>query len=160
MEKTPEELLKENAPQDRTETQIMGKRPSKVMLGSRSYEIKPKSINDSTQWKEQLVNRLAPVLQSMEVKPEDPEGFAMALQGLLIQFPAVVIDLVCEWNEDIKKDIEKIKEEASEQEMVEVFMTVLGLAFPFSFALGLVQSLVKSIQQSEPSMSSSSQSTD
>ena len=142
-------------PQDRTEEEIVSVATVRVMLGGSAYELKPKVINEAARWREKMLNRVAPLFAALDVKPDDPESFSIALQALLINFPDLICELICDWSEGIEKNLEKIKEEATDQEMVTVFTAVLSLAYPFSFVVATMGQLLKSAPATARSMSSS-----
>lgn len=142
-------------PQDRTEEEIVSVATVKVTLGSNTYELKPKVINEAAKWREKMLNRVAPLFAALEVKPDDPESFSIALQALLINFPDLICELTCDWSEGIEKNMEKIKEEATDQEMVTVFTAILSLAYPFSFIVATMGQLLKSAPATVRSTNSS-----
>ncbi len=132
-------------PQERTEEQIVSVATVRVTLGGSTYELKPKVINEAARWREKLLNRVAPLFTALDVKPDDPESFSIALQALLLNFPDLICELTCDWSDGIRDNLDKIKEEATDQEMVTVFTAVLSLAYPFSFVVATMGQLLKSV---------------
>ena len=113
---------------ERTEEDKLLRAPLMVVLGGQEYSIEPLVIRDARKWRKKLSKLLARLPFYANVTTDNPEGFATAVEAMLVDMPDEMADLFFAYAKDI--DRESIEASATEAELAKALEEVIGLAFP------------------------------
>jgi hypothetical protein len=123
---------------ERSEEEVVAKKPLTVTLGSTKYSIQLLGITPQQEWRVKLTESLFPVLDSFAAKTLK-EALVGGLTGALMKFPQELIKLLFEYAPDLPKD--KIMLEATEEQVALAFTAIMSVAYPFVPQLTTVTSL-------------------
>lgn len=112
----------------RSEEDKLTQAPIKVMLGGKEYDIKPLVIRDARAWRGKVAQVLQQIPKYLNVTTDNPEGFAEAMNSILVNMPDSIVDLFFGYAKDLKR--EEIESIASEQELANAFQEVMKYGFP------------------------------
>ena len=123
----------------RTEEDKVTKAPIRVILGGKEYEIKPLVIKEARTWRKQLASLLMQLPAHVNATTDNPEGFAQAMNAMLVDMPDQMADLFFFYAKDLLREV--IETSATEAELSAAIEAVMEVAFP------LVQSLTTSLKR-------------
>lgn len=129
--------MKKQPLQKRTEMEIYTRKPIMVTLGNKEYEIFPKPIKKTLEWKEKTqatikhIHSILSVLASMQEKEDVKitQELIDTVFQLLNEDVDIMMDLVFEYEPTLPK--EEILDTAYMDEMIICILEVLKLAYPF-----------------------------
>ncbi len=115
---------------DRTEEDKVLQSPIKVVLGGRTYEIKPLPIKYALPWCKNVIQTiLSGMMSKTKITTDTPDEFDEAMNDILIDRPEKLIDLFFDYARDLNK--EEIMETASLNEIIDAFEAVKGFESRF-----------------------------
>ena len=114
----------------RSEEQIVGQAPLLVKFGGKEYQIHPLVIKESREWRKKIAQMLGQLPQYVSATTDKPDDFQQALNGMLVDMPDKVVDLVFEYGKDLPRD--EIEAVATDAEMAKAFESILEVAFPLA----------------------------
>lgn len=126
---------------ERTEEQKITHGPEAVVLGGRTYHIKPLTINEQYEWRQQVYEVLREVIGSVSQDTFSARlfswlpgyggtrQFTRAVQMAFLGFPKRAADLFFAYARDLPR--KEIEERATEQELVQAALVVWRLGYPF-----------------------------
>ena len=114
----------------RSEEQIVGQAPLLVKFGGKEYQIYPLVIKESREWRKKIAQMLGQLPQYVSATTDKPDDFQQALNGMLVDMPDKVVDLVFEYGKDLPRD--EIEAVATDAEMAKAFESILEVAFPLA----------------------------
>ena len=115
---------------ERTEEDKIVQAGIDVILGGKTYSIRPLVIRDSREWRKEAIKLIAPLPKLASAKIEDAEEFGQILTTMLVTSPDQAIDLFFMYAKDLDRDV--IENEATDDEMATAFKAVLEIAFPLA----------------------------
>jgi len=118
---------------ERTDEQKLVQAPIEVTLGGKLYAIRPLVIKDSREWRKKLVKTFAKLPGYVNVTTDNPESFAAAMNGMMVELSDEVTDLFFGYAIDL--DREAIEATANDTELADAFQEVVKYAFPLSRSL-------------------------
>ena len=117
-----------------------------VVLGGKSYEIKPLTLRESRAWRQQLNGPLAEITTALkgagEIQVTNGGDLAAVLEILssrVVLAPDLIFELLLAYAPGLKADIESIEETATDAEVMAAFTEVLRLAYPFGQLLAALR---------------------
>jgi len=114
----------------RSEEQIVGQAPLLVKFGGKEYQIRPLVIKESREWRRKIAQMLGQLPLYVSATTDKPDDFQQALNGMLVDMPDKVVDLVFEYGKDLPRD--EIEAVATDAEMAKAFESILEVAFPLA----------------------------
>ena len=114
----------------RDEEQIVTQTPLSVKFGGKEYQIRPLVIKESREWRRKIAEMLGRLPYYVGATTDKPEDFQQALNGMLIDMPDKVVDLVFEYGKDLPRD--EIEAVTTDAEMAKAFESILEVAFPLA----------------------------
>lgn len=114
-----------------------------VILGGKSYEIKPLALRESRAWRQQLNGPLAEITTALkgagEIQVTNGGDLAVLLETLssrVVLAPDLIFELLLAYAPNLAEDRSRIEETATDDEVMIGFVAVLALAFPFGKLMG------------------------
>ena len=114
----------------RSEDQKIGQAPVTVYFGGKEYLIKPLVIRESREWRKKIAEMLGHLPLYVKATTDTPDEFQQALNGMMVDMPDKVIELVFEYGKDLPRD--EIEAVATDAEMAKAFESILEVAFPLA----------------------------
>jgi len=114
----------------RSEEQIVNQDSLVVKFGGKEYQIRPLIIKESREWRKKIAEMLGQLPQYVTATTNKPDDFKQALNGMLVEMPDKVVDLVFEYGKDLPRD--EIEAVATDAEMAKAFESILEVAFPLA----------------------------
>ena len=109
----------------RTDAEILSKKPVEVVLGKRTFKIKPLARGKSRKFRQKF-RALQEGVDEADITSNDD-----------------VIDLVYDYSAELAKDKKYIEDNATDEQMVNAFVEVMGLAAgPFADVEGKVAAYI------------------
>lgn len=115
---------------NRFEEQIVAQEPLKLIFGGKSYEVKLLVIKDSREWRRKIANMLGHLPFYVNATTDAPEQFQEALNGIMVDMPDRVVELVFDYARDLPRD--EVEAVATDAEMARAFESILEVAFPLA----------------------------
>lgn len=112
----------------RTEADKLARGAITVILAGKEWEIAPLVIRDAREWRKKAVRTLSGVTQYASISTDDPQGFANAIDAMLVAMPDQMTDLFFDYAK--KLDREAIESTATEAELAKAIEEVMEVAFP------------------------------
>jgi len=124
----------------RTEDQIIAQAPIKVVLGGRTWEVRPLTINEAVRWRERAFTELEkvsraftpprrPLLAFLRRDHDETAAFVASLKVAFFEVPRLAGDLFFSYASVLpRREIERV---ATERELVTALLEVWKVAFPF-----------------------------
>lgn len=112
----------------------------KLQFSDFEFEVKALPIRKDREWRKEMVERLRPILGTVEALPDldfsKPDGF-LKLTGLaehiLTQGLDDVLELLFMYSPELAKERDWIEDNATTRQAVNAFMEVVALDNPFDF---------------------------
>jgi hypothetical protein len=127
----------------RTDDDILTRKPLSITLGAKDYEVKILPLGPSRRWRTQLLNTMSAVLASFKAQPT-PDNMAPALTAAMLTFPEKLQELVEAYSPEIKAEHEYCEENASDEQLAAAYGKVMAVAFPYLAQLSLTTTVLKS----------------
>jgi len=118
---------------ERTDEQKLVQSPIEVTLGGKLYAIRPLVIKDAREWRKKLVKTFSKLPGYVNVTSDNPESFADAMQGMMVELQDEVADLFFDYAKEL--DREEIEVTGNDTELADAFQEVVKYAFPLSRSL-------------------------
>ena len=115
---------------ERTEEDKIVQAGIEVILGGKTYFIRPLVIRDSREWRAKVIKLVAPVPRNAMITMETPDDFERTLTDMMVTIPNQVIDLFFDYAKDL--DREEIEGVATDEEISNAFRGVIEVAFPLA----------------------------
>ena len=115
---------------NRSEEQIVAQEPLRLIFGGKSYEVKLLVIKDSREWRRKIADMLGRLPLYVNATTDAPEQFQEALNGLMVDMPDKVVELVFDYAKDLPRD--EVEAVATDAEMARAFESILEVAFPLA----------------------------
>lgn len=113
-----------------------------LTLNDREYQIEALPIRKDREWREEMVKRLKPIIDTLPglpdmdfTKPEDFLRLTELLQHILTDGLDDVVELLFLYSPTLRDDREWIEDNVSTRQVVNAFLEVIRLANPFDFKL-------------------------
>ena len=116
---------------ERDDEDILGKAPIMVLLGGKSYAIKPLVIKKSREWRKKLKVIIDDIKKNIKIDPSSPADFIEAFTFVLIEAPDKVMDLMFEYDDALMAAKEEIENTATDAEAFAAIKTMLQFVYPF-----------------------------
>lgn len=129
--------------QQRSDDDIIARRPIQVTLGEVQYPLKPLTINQADCWRASLDASMQDVMESFKSDQDFTSALPPSLAGALIRFPKKILEMVYLYSPEIRKDAETIEANASEEQIAYAFGKMMSLAYPFVTHLGVVTQVMR-----------------
>ena len=117
-----------------------------VILGGKSYEIKPLTLRESRAWRQRLNGPFAEVTMALKgagsiqvTNGSDIAALLETLSSRVVLAPDLIFELLLAYAPNLKADIESIEETATDAEVMAAFTEVLRLAYPFGQLLAALR---------------------
>ena len=112
----------------RSDDQIVTQAPILVSFGGKEYQIKPLVIKESREWRRKFAGILGqlPLFNAADT----PDKFQKIINGMFMDVPDSVIDLIFEYVKDLPRD--EIEAVATDAEMAKAFESIIEVAFPLA----------------------------
>jgi len=114
----------------RSEEQIVNQDSLVVKFSGKEYQIRPLVIKESREWRKKIAEMLGQLPQYVTATTNKPDDFKQALNGMLVEMPDKVVDLVFEYGKNLPRD--EIEAVATDAEMAKAFESILEVAFPLA----------------------------
>lgn len=118
-----------------------------VKLGEKSYSLKPLALRKAKAWREKLKgpfgNLSKALLGAGDIKLTNSSDLSVLINTVadtVIDAPDMMFDMLCDYDEDIKRDREILLDTTNDFEVQAAFVEVVKLAFPFGKILSLIRS--------------------
>lgn len=126
----------------RTEEQKISLAPVIVTLGGKEFKVRPLTLVESREWKQQAVKLLSSGYEQIKTDDTKPEKFGNAFFAFMFESTDRLVDLFFSYAKDLnREEIEKI---ATEEEISVAWEKVREVAFP------LAQTLVETMGKMLP----------
>ncbi len=112
----------------RTEEDKVFQGPIKVVLGGETYEIRPLTIREAREWREEVAPTLTMYSRYADVSSDDALAFQNAMAAMVMETPNQMADFFFSYAKDL--DRKAIEEVATEYELSEAIAAVQEVAFP------------------------------
>ena len=112
----------------RTEAQILAREPIAIVLGAKTYQIRPATIRVSREWAKAYSAMLAEALSLGKIDTDDPERFTAGFERLLGASPEAQLNLICLYSGGTIRDRNEIEETATPEQVALAFGKVVKLA--------------------------------
>lgn len=117
-----------------------------LTLAGRVYTIDELPMRQNAEWRKQLEETFAPLLDTLDGLNQielntaaDLQKLVGSLRGVILHAPDVLVGLLFAYSQELQSDQAFIEENAYESEMLAAFVEVLKLAYPFAGMLGLAR---------------------
>jgi len=117
----------------RTEEEKVTQAPLTIILGGKSFEVKPLVIRDSRAWRKKAADLLGDVPKYAKTNTDNPDEFKVAMNAMMSTAPDAIIDLVFEYARDLNR--EEIETIATDAEIGVAFSKIMEVAFPLAKSL-------------------------
>ena len=118
---------------ERTEEEKVVQAPIKIVLGGKTYEVKPLVIKESRVWRMKLRALLGTLSTQVNIPTDAPGQQSSILDTMLVGMPDQIVDLVFEYAKDLNR--EEIETQASDKEIADAFEQIIEVAFPLARSL-------------------------
>ncbi|HUT68928.1 MAG TPA: hypothetical protein VMW86_10340 [Dehalococcoidales bacterium] len=120
----------------RTEEDKLLQAPLVMTFGGKSFNVAPLVIKESRAWRREVIDLLKELPKFAGATTDDADLFQSALNGLLVNMPDKVIDLVFSYCKSLDRD--EIESMATDAEVAAAFDKIVAVAFPLVSSIGKV----------------------
>ncbi|MBT9164025.1 MAG: hypothetical protein DDT23_00014 [candidate division WS2 bacterium] len=117
----------------RNEEEKLTKAEIEIILGGKSYFVRPLVIKESRKWRAKFSAVLGELPQYTGITTDTPDKFMAAINAMLVGMPDKIVDLVFDYAPEL--DRKEIEATATDAEMAKAFEQIIEVAFPLARSL-------------------------
>jgi hypothetical protein len=133
-------LFSQSYAKERTEDDILGHTPIKLILGKKEFPAHPLTLRKGAEWRGAVAEVLNSLATGAMVGPITPEKFNQGIMVTFFDFPDKVLNLLILYAPSLEEHREWLLDTATDEELVIAFSRLMVVAYPYFSLLGSMRS--------------------